>query len=206
MIVLLIGIALVRRGHRSALIALVALSTLNRESSAYIGVLFMWAAALEPRPKLRRYAFGLGLIALAVTEMIILRTLNRLPGADLHNHFMLLKNINQLGVALSGLPAPGWLVPLSTGGLALIVWLRLRARFATAMDIALIRTALTILIPTWMVTNVGELRVYLPSAFLALIVAPVRKTVEQATWTRFGRRHVNCVVRGATSSSFQADS
>jgi hypothetical protein len=174
-IVLLIGIALVRRGHRLALIALVALSTLNRESSAYIGVLFMWSAALEPQPKLRRYAFGLGLIALAVTEMVVLRTLNRLPGADLHNHFMLLKNVSQLGVALSGLPAPGWLVPLFTGGLVLIVWLRLRADFATAMDIALTRTALTILVPTWMVTNVGELRVYLPSVFLALIAVVQRE-------------------------------
>jgi len=174
-IVLLIGIALVRRGHRSALIALVALSTLNRESSAYIGVLCVWSAALEPQPKMKNYAFGLGLIALAVTEMVVLRTLNRLPGADLHNHFMLLTNVNQLGVALSGLPAPGWLVPLSTGGLALIVWLRVRARFATATDIALTRTALTIVVPTWMVTNAGELRVYLPSLVLALIAVVERE-------------------------------
>ena len=42
----------------------------------------------------------------------------------------------------------------------------MRAPYLTARDKALTLTALTIMVPTWLVTSVQEIRVYLPSVLL----------------------------------------
>jgi hypothetical protein len=166
-IVIVLAIVFVRRRRRVALLILVAIATLSRESSAYVGVLVMWTAVLEPNPqRTTDLAFGAALVALAVIEMMVVRTMNRLPGAALHNHLMIGQNVRTVGGAILRLGTPTFLQPLAAGGGALIAWLRLRAPYLTARDKALTLTALTIMVPTWLVTSVQEIRVYLPSVLL----------------------------------------
>lgn len=170
-----VAITLVRRRKRLALTALVLVATLNRESSAYYGLLLFWLAALDRQRRLSDVVWAIGLSGLAVVEMVTLRVVNRLPFGDLHNHSMIATNIDHLVADIRALPTPGFIVPLGCGLGALATWLWMRRGSAAHEDRAWVCTAATIVMLNWCVTSIGEIRVYLPTVFLLLLASIVRE-------------------------------
>ena len=163
--------------RRLALVALTVVATLNRESSVYYAVLWFWMYAFEggraQMIRQSRFAALIGIIA--ITETLVLRASYRLPGAPLSNHSMVGHNLTAIMKAIQELPAPGWFVPLVCGCAFIAVWWWMYRVHGGRVDRALMRSALTIALPSVVFASVSEIRVFLPSIVLALSAVLIRE-------------------------------
>jgi hypothetical protein len=154
---------------RLALFIVTIVAAFNRESAMYYSVLWcaLWAYE-RGTVRSREVAFAvlLGIVAFAGT--LVLRTQFRLPHADLANHVMLGSNVQAIMSALAQLPSPTWLIPLVTGGVALLIMILTSWPRLDHVSRALVLTTGIISLPSFVIANIAEVRVFLPSTLLAV--------------------------------------
>jgi hypothetical protein len=166
--------------YRVALLIVTVVAALNRESAMYYSVLWFCLWAYERRSvHVREAGFACLLGVVAFGETLFLRTQFRLSNGALANHVMLGSNVRATLSALANLPSPTWIVPLVTGTASIGIMILTSRSGRDRVNRALVLTAAIISLPSFVIANIAEIRVFLPSVLLA-VAAVVRQPPSNA--------------------------
>ena len=160
---------------RARLLALVAaaIGATARESAAFSGIIW-WFCANEPA--VRRSAFAVALIAVAMSVTATLRAFFRLPGGRILDSIAIKGSVGSLTRTFVTDPQPRiWVLGLGVIGILLYQWLK-TARSWTAPDWALLRSAAVILVITLVFGVIHELRIYMPIVACVLLAGTPAST------------------------------
>jgi hypothetical protein len=161
-----IFVAAARTRQRMLALAAAAIGSTARESAAFSGIIW-WFAASDP--VLIRSAFAAALMGVAMGFTTLLRMLFHLPGGSIFNSVAIQGSVGSLTRTFVTDPQPRiWLLGLAVIATLLAAWLD-TARAWGPRDVALLRSAFVILVITLVFGVIHELRIYMPVVACVLL-------------------------------------
>jgi hypothetical protein len=143
----------------------------NRESAAFIGIIWIILADHDTWPKSRRLLEGLLISALSYAVAIALRYYIAGP-SDTANWFVPLINLETLISALTQFQPAQWWLPLL---LTLFAIMSISISYSNALARRFVALAIILAVPNWLFGLINEIRVSLPSLLMMAFAVAANK-------------------------------
>jgi hypothetical protein len=143
----------------------------NRESAAFIGIIWIILADHDKWPKSRRLFEGLFISALSYAVSIALRYYIAGP-SNTANRFTLLYNLKILVFALTPNHAVGWWLALLLSLFAIIL---ISINYSNALARRFVALAVIFAVPNWLFGVISEIRVSLPTLLMMAFAVAANK-------------------------------
>ena len=143
----------------------------NRESAAFIGIIWIILADHDTWPKSRRLFEGLLISALSYAASIALRYYIAGP-SHIANFFGVRMNLKLLISALTQFDAASWWLPLL---LSLFVIMFISISYSNALARRFVALAVIFAPPTWLFGLISEIRISLPSLLMMAFAVAANK-------------------------------
>jgi hypothetical protein len=170
------------RGRFALTAIIVAVGTLNRESTAFAGVLWVLLHALPAarwRDRARHVVAGFALTAGALVLTGLWRSRWGLPDTDLTNSLGITLMGPMIAAALSQ-PVLSWIQLLAAAFAPPILWLWLHRQSRTRQDAALVMAALAMAGVSAVVGLFNEVRIFIPTLTLLVLAGLLRVQAERS--------------------------
>ena len=143
----------------------------NRESAAFIGIIWIILADHDTWPKSRRLFEGLFISALSYAVAIALRYYIAGP-SHTANWFMPLSNLEKLAFALTQFNRVEWWLALL---LSLFAIMLISISYSNALARRFVALAVIFAVPNWLFGVISEIRVSLPSLLMMAFAVAANK-------------------------------